>query len=88
MTKQSLIKGTIVLTIAAFITRLLGFFNGIVMANILGPEGTGLIMMALPLTGLLITLTTLGLPIAISKLVAEAEVNGDHQRVKKYSLFL
>jgi stage V sporulation protein B len=86
MTKQGLIKGTIILTIAAFITRLLGFFNGIIMANILGPEGTGLIMMALPVTGLLITLTTLGLPVAISKLVAEAEVNGDHQRVKKILL--
>jgi stage V sporulation protein B len=83
LTKQSLIKGTIVLTIAAFITRILGFANGIVMANILGPEGTGLMMMALPISGLLITLTTLGLPLAISKLVAEAEIKGDHQRVKK-----
>ncbi len=83
LTKQSLIKGTIVLTIAAFITRILGFANGIVMANILGPDGTGLIMMALPVSGLLITLTTLGLPVAISKLVAESEVKGDHRRVKK-----
>lgn len=83
MVKQSLIKGTIILTIAAFITRLLGFANGIVMANIIGPEGVGLIMMAMPVTGLLITLTTLGLPVAISKLVAEAQVKGDYQRVKK-----
>ncbi|MBT2724510.1 stage V sporulation protein B, partial [Bacillus sp. ISL-46] len=83
MAKQSLIKGTIILTMAAFITRLLGFVNGIVMANIIGPEGVGLIMMAMPVAGLLITLTTLGLPVAISKLVAEAEVKGDHQRVKK-----
>jgi stage V sporulation protein B len=83
VTKQSLIKGTIVLTIAAFITKILGFANGIVMANIIGPEGVGLIMMAMPVAGLLITLTTLGLPVAISKLVAEAEVKKDHQQVKK-----
>ncbi|MFC7062596.1 stage V sporulation protein B [Halobacillus seohaensis] len=83
MTKQSLIKGTIVLTIAALITRILGFANGIVLANIIGAEGMGLLMMAMPVTGLLITLTTLGLPVAISKLVAEAEVKQDHQRVKK-----
>lgn len=83
LSKQSLLKGTIILTSAAFITRLLGFVNGIVMANVLGPEGIGLIMMALPVTGLLITLTTLGLPVAISKLVAEAEVKGDSPRVKK-----
>jgi stage V sporulation protein B len=83
LTKQSLFKGTIILTIAAFITRILGFANGIVMANVLGPEGIGLIMMAMPVTGLLITLTTLGLPVAISKLVSEAEAKGDHHRVKK-----
>lgn len=53
------------------------------MANVIGSEGVGLIMMALPVTGLLITLTTIGLPVAISKLVAEAEVKKDHQRVKK-----
>jgi stage V sporulation protein B len=83
MAKQSLVKGTIILTIAALITKVLGFANGIVMANLIGPEGVGLIMMALPITGLLITLTTLGLPVAISKLVAEAEVKNDYQRVKK-----
>ncbi|MFC0274494.1 stage V sporulation protein B [Metabacillus herbersteinensis] len=83
MTKQSLIKGTIVLMIAAFITRILGFANGIVLANVIGPEGIGLIMMAMPVTGLLITFTTLGLPVAISKLVAEAEARKDHQRIKK-----
>ena len=83
MAKQSLIQGTIILTVAAFITKILGFTNGIVMANVIGPEGVGLIMMALPVTGLLIALTTLGLPVAISKLVAEAEVKKDYQRVKK-----
>ncbi|MCP3738611.1 stage V sporulation protein B [Rossellomorea sp. BNER] len=83
MAKQSLIQGTIILTIAALITKILGFTNGIVMANVIGPEGVGLIMMAMPVTGLLITFTTIGLPVAISKLVAEAEVKKDHQRVKK-----
>ncbi|MEK3886458.1 stage V sporulation protein B [Bacillus sp. FSL K6-3431] len=83
MTKQSLIKGTIILTVAAFITKLLGFANGIMLANILGPEGVGLMMMAMPIVGLLFTLTTLGLPLAISKLVAEAEIREDKLRVKK-----
>ena len=83
MTKQTLFKGTMILTVAAFITKILGFANGIVLANVIGPEGVGLIMMAMPVTGLLITLTTLGLPIAISKLVAEAEIKGNYRRVKK-----
>ncbi|WP_456278749.1 stage V sporulation protein B [Bacillus sp. AK128] len=83
MAKQSLIQGTIILTVAAFFTKILGFLNGIVMANVIGPEGVGLIMMATPVTGLLITLTTIGLPVAISKLVAEAEAKKDYQRIKK-----
>ncbi|MBS4207185.1 oligosaccharide flippase family protein [Bacillus sp. FJAT-50079] len=83
MTKQSLMKGTIILTSAAFITRLFGFAIGLMLAKILGPEGVGLMMMAMPLTGLLIILTTLGFPLAISKLVAEAETKGDKLRVKK-----
>lgn len=83
LAKQTLIQGTIILTIAAFITKMLGFANGIVMANVIGAEGVGLIMMAAPVTGLLITLTTIGLPVAISKLVAEAEAKKDFQRVKK-----
>ncbi len=72
-----------ILTIAAFITKMLGFVNGIVLAHVIGPEGVGLIMMAMPVAGLLITLTTLGLPISISKLVAEAEARNDQRRIKK-----
>ncbi|WP_256555083.1 oligosaccharide flippase family protein [Paenibacillus mendelii] len=40
-------------------------------------------MMAQPLIPLVITLTCLGLPVAISKLVAEAEAQGQHHKVKK-----
>ncbi|MEJ9233337.1 oligosaccharide flippase family protein [Peribacillus butanolivorans] len=45
---------TLILTIAAFITKILVFANGIVLANVIGPEGVGLIMMAMPVIGLLI----------------------------------
>ncbi len=40
-------------------------------------------MMAIPTMLLLLTLTQLGLPVAIAKLVAEAEAIGDRQRIKK-----
>lgn len=83
MTKQGLLKGTIVLTLAAFITKVLGFINSIVMARVLGSEGIGLVMMAIPVMGLVITLTTLGLNVAVSKFVAEADVHNDQQKVRR-----
>ncbi|SDC20696.1 stage V sporulation protein B [Shouchella lonarensis] len=83
MTKQTFLTGTLILIAAGFITKVLGFINRIVMARILGSEGVGLYMMAVPTLLLILTLTQMGLPVAIAKLVAEAEARGERQRVKK-----
>jgi stage V sporulation protein B len=83
MTKQTFIQGTVILIIAGLITKILGFINKIVMARILGPEGMGLYMMAVPILILIITLTRLGLPVAISKLVAEADTSEDQAKIKR-----
>lgn len=83
MTKQTFIQGTIVLMIAGMITRLLGFINRIVVARLMGEEGVGLFMMAMPSLFLIITLTQIGLPIAISKRVAEANAKNDTMKVKQ-----
>lgn len=76
------LKGTIILLIAGFITRILGFINRIVIARFIGEEGVGLYMMAFPTLMLVITITQLGLPVAISKKVAEAEAKGDYKKIK------
>ncbi|MGZ0086527.1 stage V sporulation protein B [Caldibacillus thermoamylovorans] len=77
------LQGTMILIIAGLITKMLGFMNRIVVARMIGDEGVGLYMMAVPTLVLAITVTQMGLPVAISKLVAEAEATGDRQRVKK-----
>lgn len=77
------LKGTIVLLIAGFVTRILGFINRIVIARFIGEEGVGLYMMAFPTLMLVITITQLGLPVAISKRVAEAEAQGDFKKIKQ-----
>ncbi|MGX1900011.1 stage V sporulation protein B [Thermolongibacillus altinsuensis] len=77
------LKGTIILIIAGLITRILGFINRIVVARLIGEEGVGLYMMAVPTLVLAITITQFGLPVAISKLVAEAEAIGDRRKIKK-----
>ncbi|MBO9130475.1 stage V sporulation protein B [Bacillus sp. 165] len=83
MTKQSFLRGTFILILAGLLTRVLGFVNRIVMARILGEEGVGLYMMAVPTFILAITITQLGLPVAIAKLIAEAEAVGNKQKVQK-----
>jgi stage V sporulation protein B len=77
------LKGTLILLIASLITRVLGFINRIVIARFIGEEGVGLYMMALPTLFLVINITQLGLPIAISKFVAEANAKGDERKIKK-----
>lgn len=77
------LKGTLVLLAAGLITRVLGFINRIVIARFIGEEGVGLFMMAFPTLILVVTITQLGLPVAISKNVAEAEARGDMAKIKK-----
>ncbi|MGE6259535.1 stage V sporulation protein B [Heyndrickxia sporothermodurans] len=77
------LKGTMILLVAGLFTRVLGFINRIVIARFIGEEGVGLYMMAFPTLMLVITITQLGLPVAISKCVAEAATIGDRQKIKK-----
>lgn len=80
---QSFMRGTLVLSAAAFINRILGFISGMYIARVLGAEGIGILMMAHPLVPLVITITELGLPVAISKLVAEAHARGERHKVRR-----
>ncbi|GGL41068.1 stage V sporulation protein B [Sporolactobacillus putidus] len=83
MTRQSFLTGSLILMAAGLFTRILGMVNGMVLARVIGSEGVGLYMMAFPAMLLVVTLTELGLPVAISKLVAEAETFGDQRKIKK-----
>ena len=77
------LKGTLILLAAGLITRVLGFINRIVLARFIGAEGVGLYNMAFPTLILVITITQFGLPVAISKSVAEAIALNDHKKVRK-----
>lgn len=72
MIKSKILKGTFILTLAGFLTRILGFFYKIYLSNILGPENLGIYQLIFPIYGLFFTLYASGIQTAISKLVAEA----------------
>lgn len=65
------IKSTIILIIGGFITKILGMIIKIALTRSVSTNGIGLYMLILPTFNLFITLCTLGLPTAISKLVSE-----------------
>ncbi|UQZ37385.1 stage V sporulation protein B [Paenibacillus sp. PK3_47] len=73
MSKQTFIQGTLILLAAGIINRMLGFIPRIALPRIVGPEGVGLYQLGYPFFIVLVTIITGGIPLAIAKMVAEAE---------------
>lgn len=69
--KNIFIKSTLILIIGGIITKILGFIIKIMYTRIVGTLVIGLYSLVMPTYSLLITIATLALPTAISKLVAE-----------------
>lgn len=81
MTRQSFIKGTMILLAAGVVNRILGFIPRIALPRIIGAEGIGLYQMAYPLMIVLLTIISGGVPLAVAKLVAEAQADGKMNKI-------
>ncbi len=75
MKKEKFIVSTLILIIGGFLTKALGMLIKMIMSRLMGSEGIGLYMLILPTFTLFIGLGQFGLPIALSKLVAEDKKN-------------
>ena len=75
MKKNKFITSTIILIIGGAITKVLSMVIKIITTRIMGPDGIGLYMLINPTFILFISLCTLGMPTAISKLVSEEKRN-------------
>jgi stage V sporulation protein B len=73
--RNKFVKSTFILIIGGFVTKIISMVIRIVMTRLLGTMGIGLYMLVSPTFMLLISLASLGLPVAISKLVAEDSRN-------------
>lgn len=83
MTEKRFLQGTIILSLAGFTSKVLGALYRIPLARILGGEGMGLYQMAYPIYTGILALSTAGVPVAISILVAEKLAQGDYGGAKK-----
>lgn len=81
--KQSFIKGTLILLAAGILNRILGFIPRIALPRIIGPEGVGIYQLGYPFFIVLVTIITGGIPLAIAKMVAEAEGAGKRDASKQ-----
>ena len=67
----------VVLVVAALVSKLLGAIYRIPLTNILGVEGIGIYQLVFPVYALMLTLSSSGIPTAISRLVSERMAVGD-----------
>ncbi len=71
MQKKVLVKGAIIVLVASILTRILGFFMRVVIADKLGAQGMGIYQLILSLYILVITFTSSGISFAVSRIIAE-----------------
>ena len=81
--KQNFIHGAAILTVGVIIMKLLGFIYKIPLGNILGDEGYSMFTSAYSIYFIFFTLATAGLPVALSRLIAEADANGRAKQEEK-----
>ena len=83
MKKENIILGTLILTVATTITRIVGFVFRIYLANVLGAEGIGLYQLILSFYMLMVTLSTSGIRVAVSRLMSEELALRHYSNAKK-----
>ena len=76
-------RGSAIMLIGAFIFRIGGYLYRSSTAILLGPVGFGILNLAIPLQGILITIASGGMPPAIAKYVSEYSVKGEEEMVKQ-----
>ncbi len=85
------IRGAAILAATGIAARVIGAVFRIVLAAILGDEGIGLYMYAYPIYSTLLVVSTAGIPVALSKLMAEKIAFNDYpsaMRIFRIAFFI
>lgn len=81
--KQNFMHGAAILTVGVIIMKILGAIYKIPLGNILGDEGYSMFISAYSIYNIFFILTTAGLPIALSRMIAEADAHGKQKQKAK-----
>ena len=91
MSTQNMIRGTMLLTVATFLSKFLGMIYVIPFNAIIGTDGGTLYSFAYTPYNILLSISTVGVPLAVSKFVAKYNSLGDYAtglRVYRYGLMM
>ena len=80
-----LVLGTLMLTAAGILTRIIGFFYRIFLSRQIGEEGMGVYQLLAPIMALSFSLTCAGIQTSISKHVAAYEAEGKRKSRNKFA---
>lgn len=75
--------GAAILAMGTLVVKLIGMFYKIPLNNIIGAQGNSDFTNAYNIYAVLLTISTAGLPVAVSKLVSEANVQGRRNQVRR-----
>ena len=84
--KQSIILGTVILTLTGFLSRFIGFFYRIFLSRVFGEEGIGLYQLIFPVYALCISFSISGIETALSRTVARKQALGKPDEAKEILL--
>jgi stage V sporulation protein B len=83
MTKESFLRGAVVLTLASLASRVIGLAYMVVLPRLIYDDGMGLYQLVKPIHYFAAVLAISGVPVAISKLTAEKLALGSKQDVQR-----
>lgn len=82
--KQNFLKGAAILAAASIFVKIVGAIYKIPIFNILDDEGIGYFQVTYNVYSLILTISTAGIPVALSRLVSSAAARGQTSLVKRY----
>lgn len=83
MAKESFLRGAIILALASALSRVIGIVYLVVLPRIIHDEGMGLFQLVRPIHYFAAVVAISGMPVAISKLVAERAAEGSRKGISK-----
>ena len=83
MKKQSFLHGAAILALATAIVKVIGACYKLPMASIIGDDGYGYFTTAYDIYAVLLTISTAGLPVAMSRMISTTQALGNNAQVKQ-----